>query len=151
MIEIIRGNLFDSKAELLVNTVNCLGISGKGIALEFKKRFPDNYLAYRNWCKEENLHPGEIFVYICRDIGGPKCIVNFATKDHWRNPSRIEWVERGLGRLKNMLQGCGFKSIAIPPLGCGNGGLDWGLVKPLIIQKLEFIENCRIEIYESIG
>ncbi len=136
MIEYRQGNLLDSGAEALVNTVNTVGVSGKGIALMFKEAFPENFRAYAAACKAGDLAPGGLFITERRDMLGPRWIVNFATKDHWRSPSRLEWIGAGLADLRREIETRGIGSIAIPPLGAGNGGLDWAKVKPLISQAL---------------
>lgn len=136
MIEYRDGNLLDSGAEALVNTVNTVGVSGKGIALMFREAFPENFRAYAAACKAGALKPGGLFVTERRDMLGPRWIINFATKDHWRSPSRLEWIKAGLADLHREITERGIRSIAIPPLGAGNGGLDWADVKPLIAAAL---------------
>jgi len=136
MIDYQRGNLLDADAEALVNTVNTVGVSGKGVALMFKEAFPENFRAYAAASKAGEIAPGGLFVTERRDMLGPRWIVNFATKDHWRSPSRLEWIKAGLADLRREVIGRGIRSIAIPPLGAGNGGLDWEDVKPLIARAL---------------
>ena len=132
MITFTQGNLLASEADALVNTVNTVGVMGKGIALMFKDRFPDNFVAYAEVCKNKQLDVGHLFVTERHALVGPKWIVNFPTKRHWRNPSKLEWVEQGLLELKNFIEQHEISSIAIPPLGSGNGGLEWNEVRPLI-------------------
>jgi O-acetyl-ADP-ribose deacetylase (regulator of RNase III) len=136
MIDYRTGNLLDADAEALVNTVNTVGVSGKGIALLFKEAFPENFRAYAAACKAGEVVPGGLFVIERRDMLKPRWIINFATKDHWRSPSRLEWIEAGLAALRREITARGIRSIAIPPLGAGNGGLDWRDVKPLIADAL---------------
>ncbi len=147
MIEYRTGNLLEADAEALVNTVNTEGVSGKGIALMFKESFPENYRAYALACEEGRLEPGGLFVTERRELLGPRWIVNFATKQEWWKPSRYEWIEAGLARLRQEIEARGIRSIALPPLGAGNGRLDWRRVKPLIEQALGGLD-CRVIVYE---
>ena len=142
MIKIVTGNLFESDADCLVNTVNCEGVMGKGIAYQFKLRFPENYKAYVSNCKEGKLRPGKMLVFSEND----KTIINFPTKDKWRNPSLIGYISDGLDELMRIMPDLKAKKIAMPPLGCGNGGLDWEAVKPLIEKKLQS-SDTEIELY----
>ena len=145
MIKYVTGNIFESKAECLVNTVNCEGYMGKGIAYQFKLRYPENNKDYVRACKSGELHIGTIHYYMEDGIW----IVNFPTKDKWREKSRMFFVEVGLDRLVEFINDRGPASIAIPPLGCGNGGLDWNEVRKLIDSKLDSVkENCQIFVYE---
>lgn len=123
--------LFDEKVEALVNPVNCVGVCGKGLALDFKNKFPKNYAEYRVACENGLVKPGEMFV-TQTGINLPKYIINFPTKLHWKNPSRPEWIKTGLVQLVNVVMEKHIKSIAIPAIGCGLGGLDWRTVKPEI-------------------
>lgn len=133
MIEISRGDLFKSDARTLVNPVNCVGTSGKGLAKEFKRRFPRGDLFYRNVCISGQLRIGEPVVWETPALS----IVYFPTKDHWRHPSRLEYIEMGLARLRGMIAWGEIKeSMAMPALGCGNGGLSFADVEPLIRWKL---------------
>ena len=132
MITFTEGNLLEARAEALVNTVNTVGVMGKGIALMFKERFDDNYRQYAAACKAKHVQVGKMFVTPVHELGGPRWIVNFPTKQHWRSPSRMEWVVDGLQDLRRFLVQEQVKSVAIPPLGAGNGGLDWALVRPQI-------------------
>lgn len=145
MIHLVKGNLFDSKAEALVNTVNTVGVMGKGIALQFKMKYPKNFNLYFKACKEKTLEIGNLL--ITENDTDKKIIINFPTKKHWRNPSRYEYIEKGLKRLVDEIKARRIKSIAIPPLGAGNGGLDWKRVKSLIEQSLLGLE-CEIFLYE---
>lgn len=148
MIRFKQGNLLDEKTEALVNTVNCVGVMGKGIALQFKKSYPENFKAYKKVCDAGKLHPGEMFVYDNGTVLNPRYIINFPTKRHWRGNSRLEDIESGLQALVREIQERQIRSIAIPPLGCGNGGLDWNEVKPLIVEACERIPSVEVILYE---
>lgn len=132
MIHYTTGNLLESKAEALVNTVNTVGVMGKGIALMFKERFSDNFQQYARACKAGEVQTGQMFVTEPAELDGPRWVINFPTKQHWRHPSRLEWVTEGLQDLRHFLQEKNVRSIAIPPLGAGNGGLDWPVVREQI-------------------
>ena len=136
MIRYITGNLLEAHAEALVNTVNTVGVMGKGIALQFRETFPDNYKAYLDAIKRGEVKIGSMLVTKTGNLNGLRYIVNFPTKEHWRNPSRIEYVEKGLISLRKTIQELSIQSIAVPPLGCGNGQLNWEDVQPLIEQYL---------------
>lgn len=148
MIEYTEGNVLASKAEALVNTVNTVGVMGKGIALMFKEAYPQNYDAYRKACSRGEVKIGEMFVTEPLRLGGPKWIVNFPTKKHWRQPSQLSWIEDGLADLRRVIEELGIKSIALPPLGSGNGGLDWSEVRPLIVGALGSLSDVDISVYE---
>lgn len=136
MIKFTTGNLLEAKADVLVNTVNTVGVMGKGIALMFKERFPENFRQYAAACKAQKVRTGEMFVTRVNELDGPQWIVNFPTKQHWRSPSQLAWVIEGLKDLRKFLTENNVSSIAIPPLGAGNGGLDWDKVKPEIEKEL---------------
>jgi O-acetyl-ADP-ribose deacetylase (regulator of RNase III) len=148
MITFTKGNLLEADVDALVNTVNTVGVMGKGIALMFKEAFPENFEAYERACKEKHVRLGEVFATERKDLLGPKWIINFPTKGHWRYPSRIEWIERGLADLARFIQKKKIRSIAIPPLGSGNGGLDWSEVRPLIEATLAPLKDVSIIVYE---
>lgn len=148
MIHYTQGNLLDADVEALVNTVNTVGVMGKGIALMFKERFPDNMQAYAKACKADEVVTGKMFVTQTASLLGPKWIVNFPTKQHWRAKSKMEWVDEGLKDLRRFIIEHQIKSIAIPPLGAGNGGLNWYEVKPKIEQALADIPDVDIWLYE---
>lgn len=148
MITFARGNLLEADVEAAVNTVNTVGIMGKGIALMFKERFPENFKAYEKACKDKELRIGKMFVSENREFFGPKWIVNFPTKTHWRVDTRLEWIEEGLRDLLQVIEDKNISSIAIPPLGCGNGGLDWSDVRPLLVTALEEVEGLDAVVYE---
>lgn len=148
MITFTQGNLLESKAEALVNTVNTVGVMGKGIALMFKERFPINTAAYEEACAAKEVHTGRMFVTDTDELMGTRWIINFPTKQHWRGKSRMEWIEEGMADLKRVIKELGIRSIAIPPLGAGNGGLDWAAVKPVIVNALQDLPEVDIQIYE---
>lgn len=144
MIHFVKGNLFDSKAEALVNAVNTVGVMGKGIALEFKNRFPHNFTVYKEACEKGNLKTG--FVLPVAENDG-RIILNFPTKAHWKDASKYEYIETGLKSLKEQIKIYGLKSVAIPPLGCGLGGLEWAKVRRMIENELSSV-NIQIYVYE---
>lgn len=147
MIIVKIGDIFESKAQTLVNTVNCVGVMGKGIAQLFKKNYPEMFLDYEGRCKLNQVHPGEPYLY--KDILGTS-ILNFPTKDHWRSPALLINVVRGLEIFIKKYKEWGVKSVAFPPLGCGNGGLEWEIVGPIMYQKLSQLE-IPVEIYAPYG
>ena len=136
MITFTQGNLLEARTEALVNTVNTVGVMGKGIALMFKERFDENFRRYAAACKAKEVQTGKMFVTPVHELDGPRWIVNFPTKQHWRAPSRMEWVVDGLQDLRRFLIEQQIKSIAIPPLGAGNGGLEWAEVREQIERTL---------------
>jgi O-acetyl-ADP-ribose deacetylase (regulator of RNase III) len=149
MIYIVNTNLFDSTADAWVNTVNCFGIMGKGIAKGFKEKFPDMFYWYKNICNKKKLKVGQCIVWNNHEeYAIPKTIINFPTKYHWKQPSRIEYIETGLQDLRSIIPWIYCKSISIPKLGCSNGGLKWTEVKPIIIDTLKDLENIDIYIHE---
>ncbi|MCE5178554.1 MAG: phosphatase [Bacteroidetes bacterium GWD2_45_23] len=148
MIKTVEGDMMHSGAEALVNTVNTVGVMGKGIALQFKEAFPNNSKSYIEACKRKELEPGKLLVIWDENLElGKKLIINFPTKIHWRHPSKYEYIEKGLTALRQLLLQQNIKSVAIPPLGSGNGGLDWKRVKPMIEQALSGLDTL-IMIYE---
>ena len=148
MIHYTQGNLLDAQADAIVNTVNTVGVMGKGIALMFKERFPKNMREYAKACKAKEVHAGKMFVTETGELLGPRWIVNFPTKQHWRYPSKMEWITSGLEDLKRFIEEKNLKSIAIPPLGAGNGKLDWAAVKPEIEKFLSSLSDVDIYVYE---
>jgi len=148
MIKYTSGNLLEADAEALVNTVNTVGVMGKGIALMFKERYTKNMEEYVRACKAKQVHTGKVFVTETGELMGPKWVVNFPTKQHWRSPSKIEWIDQGLDDLKYFITTNKIKSIAIPPLGAGNGGLDWHVVRQHIEKVLADLEGVEILVYE---
>jgi O-acetyl-ADP-ribose deacetylase (regulator of RNase III) len=151
MFEYKNGNILAENTEALVNTVNCVGVMGRGIALQFKKAFPENFKAYAQACKYKEVKPGEMFVFQTGQVVNPRFIINFPTKRHWRAQSHIEDIEIGLTALKSTIQEYKICSIAIPPLGCGLGGLNWDEVKARIEAVLKPLDNVRIVLYEPHG
>jgi len=148
MTRYTQGNLIETRAEALVNTVNTVGVMGKGIALMFKERFADNFQRYAAACKAKEVRTGRMFVTETHELDGPRWIVNFPTKRHWRAPSKLEWIVEGLQDLRRFIIENGVKSIAIPPLGAGNGGLDWAEVKPSIEAALGDLEGVDVLVFE---
>lgn len=134
--------------DAIVNTVNCVGVMGKGIALQFKKKWPANFKAYAAACKAKQVKPGEMFIFDLGGLATPRFIVNFPTKGHWRSASKLEDIESGLQDLVTQIKALNIQSIAIPPLGCGNGGLAWGTVKPLIENYFAEIPNTQVRLFE---
>lgn len=148
MIKYLTGNILDSPAQALVNTVNTVGVMGKGIALQFKKQFPNNYKIYVNACRNKELKIGQLLVTEEESLlSDKKIIINFPTKTHWRYPSEYDYIEKGLDALIKVIKEKNIRSIALPPLGAGNGGLDWSKVKIIIENKLKDLD-CDIYIYE---
>lgn len=151
MIQPTRGNVVRADAEALVNTVNCVGIMGRGVALQFRKAFPENYHLYRAVCDRKQLQPGMMLVVPTLGAGNPKYIINFPTKRHWKGKSRIEDIDSGLVALIAEVRARGIKSIAIPPLGCGLGGLRWSDVRPRIENAFAALPGVQVQLYEPAG
>lgn len=151
MIELVEGNLLDAQADALVNTVNTEGVMGKGIALQFSKRFPEMVEHYRAACKSGELQPGRLHVFERREMFSPRYIINFPTKRHWRSPSRLEDIDAGLATLVEEIKRRGIMSVAVPPLGCGNGGLNWSDVLPRIRAALDGLTGVRVWVYPPHG
>lgn len=151
MIEFKQGNLLEEKTEALVNTVNCVGVMGKGIALQFKQAFPENFRQYEKACRAKQVQPGKMFTVSTGSLFYPRYIINFPTKRHWKGKSKIEDIKSGLKALVEEIQQLGITSIAIPPLGCGNGGLNWAQVKPLIESALAQRPEVQVIIFEPTG
>ena len=147
MITFTTGNIFESNAQAIVNTVNCVGIMGAGLALQFKKIYPANFAAYQKACRNGQVRPGRSFVFTNRSTP-PEYIINFPTKRHWRDSSRIEDIEAGLKDLIGIIRANNIRSIAIPPLGAGLGGLEWERVKALIQASLKGLNDVDITVYE---
>lgn len=144
MFEYIEGNIFDSPAQVIVNTVNTVGVMGKGIALEFKKRYPDMFMAYRTACEKKQLTTGKLMLW----RGPDHWVLMFPTKQNWRNPSKIEYIEDGLLKFVNTYAEKNISSIAFPRLGCGNGELDWNEVRP-VMEK--YLKPLPIDVYIYLG
>ena len=153
MISVIRytqGDVLGAEAEALVNTVNCVGVMGRGVALQFKRTYPENFKAYAAACERGEVEPGRMFVFDTGQLA-PRWIINFPTKKHWRAKSRIEYIERGMEALVEEIRVRGIRSIAIPPLGSGLGGLAWSEVKPVIQRSLEAIPEIAAVVFEPGG
>lgn len=144
MIEYTTGDMLKTEAQALVNTVNCEGYMGKGIAYQFKLEFPENYKIYQLACSNGKFKPGNILIHKENN----KIVINFPTKDKWRKKSEYSYIESGLEELIKKISEYKITSIAIPPLGCGNGGLDWGIVKELIHSKMKSVDNLVVYVYE---
>ena len=151
MLELTRGDILKADAEALVNTVNCVGVMGRGIALQFRKAFPENFKAYKSACDKKELHPGMMLVYDLNRFENPRYVVNFPTKRHWKGKSTIEDIESGLEALVKEVAEHNIRSIAIPPLGCGLGGLSWNQVKPMIQKAFEALSDVHVFLYEPAG
>jgi len=147
MLRVIEGDLFQSEAEALVNTVNTVGVMGKGIALQFKRAFPANYRAYESAVAKGEVKLGQVYVYRTGHLEHPRYILNFPTKKHWRSKSRLADIESGLADLRSVLIANQIASVAIPPLGCGQGGLTWAEVRPRIEMALSDLEHVDIELF----
>lgn len=141
------GDLLSADVNALVNTVNCVGVMGKGIALQFKRRYPDMFKVYEKSCKKNEVKIGEMFVVPTGELEGPEFIINFPTKTHWRAGSKLEYIREGLVDLVRVVRDLNIKSIAIPPLGAGNGGLDWNDVEPLIAQAFASVPDVQAVVY----
>ncbi|MCD4676954.1 MAG: macro domain-containing protein [Desulfobacula sp.] len=151
MIEYKTGDLLKDTSEAIVNTVNCVGVMGRGIALQFKKAFPENFKVYAAACKKGEVQPGKMFVVATNEMLGTKYIINFPTKRHWRGKSKLEDIQTGLKDLAAVIEKYKIQSIAIPPLGSGLGGLDWSNVKQLINEALKKVKNVNVIVYEPLG
>ncbi len=136
--QIVKGDLLRQETDAIVNTVNCMGVMGKGIALQFKRKWPENFKVYEKACRSGLVKTGKMFVHDLGALhnGKPEFIINFPTKNHWREKSKLSYIEEGLDDLIKVIRELKIKSIAIPPLGCGNGGLDWDVVKKIIEESL---------------
>jgi O-acetyl-ADP-ribose deacetylase (regulator of RNase III) len=153
MIKVADGNLLTADAEALVNTVNTVGVMGKGIALQFKRAFPGNYKAYKRACDRGEVKLGRMFVW---DTGGltaghPRYIINFPTKGHWRARSKLSDIEAGLVDLVRVIREHDIRSVAVPPLGCGHGGLQWRDVEPLILAAFEALPDVDARLFRPEG
>lgn len=148
MITYCDGNLLQARSEAVVNTVNTVGVMGKGIALMFKEMYTPNFRAYQDACKRGEVNVGHMFVTENLEIDGPRWIINFPTKKHWRQPSKLEWVVSGLADLRRVIQEKNIRSIALPPLGCGNGGLEWDQVREAIEDALSDLADVEVLVYQ---
>ena len=148
MIEYKTGDIFAEDAEALVNSVNCVGVMGRGIALQFKNMFPDNFKAYVDACKHGEVRPGRMFVFETRQLTNPRYIINFPTKRHWRGKSRMEDIEQGLRALAQEIKRRNIRSIAVPPLGSSLGGLKWTHVQPRVEAALRDLDDLEVVVFE---
>jgi O-acetyl-ADP-ribose deacetylase (regulator of RNase III) len=148
MIEHTQGNLLEADAEALVNAVNCVGVMGKGIALQFKQAFPGNFRQYKQACETGNMRLREVLVVATDRAENPLYIINFPTKYHWKEKSQLEIIRVGLSSLVREVRRLGIRSVAVPALGCGNGGLDWSEVKPLIETAFTELSDVHVLLFE---
>ena len=151
MIELKAGDILKADAEALVNTVNCVGVMGRGIALQFRKAFPEKFRAYKAVCDRHDLQPGVMFVFDLGRMIEPRYVINFPTKRHWKGKSRLEDIESGLESLVAVVRERCIRSIAIPPLGCGLGGLVWEEVRSRIEDAFRHLPGVRVLLYEPKG
>ncbi|BAY08736.1 type II toxin-antitoxin system antitoxin DNA ADP-ribosyl glycohydrolase DarG [Calothrix sp. NIES-2098] len=151
MLEFKQGNLLEENAEALVNTVNCVGVMGKGIALQFKQAYPENFRQYEQACRASKVQLGKMFIVATDSVLNPRYIINFPTKRHWRNQSKIEDIKSGLVDLVQQVQQLDIKSIAMPALGCGSGSLNWADIKPLIESAFAQLADVQVIIFEPIS
>lgn len=151
MLESCSGNLLEADVEALVNTVNCVGVMGKGLALQFKQAFPENFQDYQRACQSGEVEPGQMFIVPTGQLTNPRYVINFPTKRHWKNLSRLEDIETGLLALIETVKQLGIRSIAVPPLGCGNGGLAWSRVAPLIEAAFAQVPEVRVLVFEPLA
>lgn len=147
MIRYVTGDLLTAEYEALVNSVNCVGVMGRGVALAFKRRFPANFKAYKQACDWGEIKPGRMFVFRTDELL-PRYVINFPTKRHWRGRSRLDDIKIGLPALVTEIERRRIRSIALPPLGCGLGGLDWKVVKPLIHAALAGLSDLDTVVFE---
>jgi len=148
MLRFTTGDILAEDAEALINTVNCVGVMGRGIALQFKKAFPENFRAYAKACQRGEVKLGAMFVFETGTLTNPRTIINFPTKRHWRGNSRIEAIDAGLKDLVHVVHAHGIRSMAVPPLGCGLGGLDWKIVRPRIEETLGSFTSLDVVVFE---
>jgi O-acetyl-ADP-ribose deacetylase (regulator of RNase III) len=148
LIEFTKGNLLNARVEALVNAVNTVGVMGGGLALQFKHAFPENFTAYAKASMQREVVIGRMFVTKGMRAEGPGWIVNFPTKEDWHNPSELEYIEAGLTDLIRVIERLRIRSIALPPLGCGLGGLDWAVVRPLIEASFARLPSVRAVVFE---
>lgn len=147
-IKVIQANIFDVPSDAVVNPVNCVGVMGAGLAKQFKHRHNENYRHYAAACRERRVHIGQMFVTRVDDGSPYKFIINFPTKFHWENGSKLEYIQEGMSSLIETIDLLEIQSISIPPLGCGKGGLMWSIVKPVIVSYLEDKANLDVKLFE---
>jgi O-acetyl-ADP-ribose deacetylase (regulator of RNase III) len=148
MIEFKRGDIINEDVEALVNPANCVGVMGKGLALQFKQAFPANFKEYAAACRRGEVEPGEVLLHQTGHLTNPRYIINLPTKRHWRDKSRIEDIETGLHSLRYEILSRGIQSVALPAIGCGLGGLPWSEVRPLIEKTLGALNGVRVVVFE---
>ena len=151
MIEYKVGNLLEADVEALVNTVNTVGVMGKGIALQFKQAYPQVFKEYEKACRNDEVKTGEMFIVPVQSMFNPKYVINFPTKQHWKGKSKIEFIDTGLKALIADIKRLNIQSIAIPPLGCGNGGLEWGEIRPKIDLAFATLPDVRVLVFSPTG
>ncbi|MBW4705062.1 MULTISPECIES: macro domain-containing protein [unclassified Micromonospora] len=151
MIVVSHGNLLTADAEALVNTVNTVGVMGKGIALQFKRAFPANYAAYRAACAAKSVQLGRMFVFDSGLLGTRRYVINFPTKGHWKARSKLSDIQSGLADLVRVVRERRIRSVALPALGCGNGGLDWDVVRPMIEQAFAELPDVQVLVFPPEG
>ncbi|MGA2328779.1 MAG: macro domain-containing protein [Bryobacteraceae bacterium] len=151
MTELAHGDILLADTEALVNTVNCVGVMGRGIALQFRKAFPENFKVYEVACERKEVRPGKMLVFETGLLTGPKYIINFPTKRHWTGKSKMQDIDAGLPALVHEIKKRGIRSVAVPPLGCGLGGLDWNQVRPKIMRAFEELPDVRVILFEPSG
>ena len=151
MVKFQKGDILHSGAQALVNAVNCVGIMGKGLALQFKKAFPENFRFFAQACERGEVRLGSMLVYDLNQMTGPRYIINFPTKQHWKNPSRLKDIEAGLKDLVKTVRKLQIQSIAIPALGCGLGGLNWSDVRPHIEAAFQAVPELAVSLFEPSG
>ena len=151
MIETTRGDLLKADVDALVNTVNTVGAMGKGIALQFRRAYPDMFRAYQKACQAGEVQIGRMHVWETGFMTGPRFVINFPTKRHWRGPSNMRWIDQGLVDLAATIRELGIASVAVPPLGAGNGGLAWAEVRRHIVSALADLDGVRVLVFEPVG
>lgn len=151
-VQVVQGDLLKQHdVDAIINTVNCVGVMGKGIALQFKNKWPENFKAYETACKAGQVRPGKMFLFDAGAIARPNIIINFPTKEHWRGKSKISFIRDGLVDLIAQVERLKIRSIAIPPLGCGNGGLEWDDVRPMIVAAFADLPDVDARLFEPSG
>ncbi len=151
MLRFKTGDILSEDVEAVVNSVNCVGVMGRGLALQFKNAYPANFKAYADACRQHQVEPGRMFIHETYQLTGPRWIINFPTKRHWKSKSRLEDIQAGLENLASQIDQLGIRSIAVPPLGSGLGGLDWSEVRRRIESELGRLEHVEIVVFEPGG
>lgn len=151
MMELTRGDLLRADVEAIVNPVNCVGVMGAGLALQVRRAYAEGYVAYAAACRRGEVTPGRMFVTATGRPGNPRWVIHFPTKRHWREPSRLADLDAGLPALVAEVRRLGVRSVAVPPLGCGLGGLDWNAVRPRIEAALSELADVRVLLFEPVA